>query len=387
MKWSYRIVVIVFAVFVILGLVWVSPFNYLFKGVKLTYLQGEKSAHLTDWYGFDTREVSNANRSRQFPVASGASEVPLSSELLDMLNETQSSSYLVFRNDSLICEQYFNGFSDTHRTNSFSMAKTVVTLLTQKAIEMGYIPSWDVRVKSYLPWLTGPYSDKVTLRHLSTMTSGLEWDENYLSPLGVTAKAYYTDDIEGVMRTIPISSEPGIKWQYQSGSTQLLAMALLQGLKSPKNNQKEYQHISDFASDQIWSPLGMEASARWSLDHKNGMELGFCCLNAISRDFGRLGLWVLNNGKWGGANIDSSFLSMAQKGYKDDRYGHSFWISKQTETPFTYFQGLGGQYIVMIPSQNMVVVRTGNGIVFNESLIFDDVKTYVREAVRLFGKY
>ena len=130
----------------------------------------------------------------------------------------------------------------------------------------------------------------------------------------------------------------------------------------------------------------MEAPARWSLDHENGTELGFCCLNAVSRDFGRLGLWVLHHGTFESASLDSSFLAQAQLGYKDQRYGHSFWISNKTEVPFTYFQGLGGQYICMIPSKNMVVVRTGNGIVFDESLIFKDVKLYVSEAVRLFNK-
>lgn len=385
MKWMYRLVVALVTIALLIGLVYVSPYQYLIKGVRLTYFQGEKSAHFTDWYGFETRQVSNSQEG-VIAIAENAHNTELSEPLLNMLTKTRSGSYLVFRNDTLICEKYFNGFTDTHRTNSFSMAKTVTTLMVQKSIELGYIDGWDVKVKSLLPWLQGEYAKELTLRHLTTMTSGLKWNENYLSPFGITAEAYYTYNIEGVMRSLPIEKKPGQKWQYQSGSTQLLSLALHEALKNPSKGLPAFEHISEFASEYIWQPLGMEAPARWSLDHEKGTELGFCCLNAVSRDFGRLGLWVLHHGTFESASLDSSFLAQAQLGYKDERYGHSFWISSKTEVPFTYFQGLGGQYIFMIPSKNMVVVRTGNGIVFDESLIFKDVKLYVAEAVRLFNK-
>src|SRR5210317_1465316 len=261
MKWMYRLVVALVTIALLIGLVYVSPYQYLIKGVNLTYLQGEKSAHFTDWYGFETRQVSNSQEG-VIAIAENAHNTELSEPLLKMLTETRSGSYLVFRNDTLVCEKYFNGFSDTHRTNSFSMAKTVTTLMVQKAIEQGYINGWDVKVKSLLPWLQGEYAEGVTLRHLSTMTSGLKWNENYLSPFGITAEAYYTDNIEGVMRSIPIEKEPGKKWQYQSGSTQLLSLALREAIKNPADGLPAYNHISDFASKNIWQPLGMEAPAR-----------------------------------------------------------------------------------------------------------------------------
>ena len=406
----------------ILGvLVYISPYRYLIKGIRLTYLQGTTSAHFTDWVDFDTRIIPNGSKITSLPKYQGNS-VALSDTLLNMLNETESGSYLVFRNDTLIHESYLNGFTDTHHLNSFSMAKTLTTLMIQKAIELGYIQSWDDPVRAYLPWLKGAFADRVTLRHLSTMTSGLDWNENYVSPFSITAKAYYTDDIESVMRNLEIVNEPGVTFKYQSGSTQLLTFVLREALRTPtlklkalhagkaatvpsaqlvsqhsshKNTApekqaplKSYAFISDFASEHIWEPLGMEANAFWSLDHANGNELGFCCLNAVSRDFGRLGLWMLNQGRWGRAHIDSAFLSQAARPYKDARYGHSFWISQETPTPFYYFQGLHGQYICIIPSKNMVVVRTGKHLkrMENDNLIFTCVRTYVSEAVRLFGK-
>jgi CubicO group peptidase (beta-lactamase class C family) len=420
MKKSLKIFLWFLFAIVLYGVLYFSPYKYLIKGIKLTYLQGTNSAHFTDWYGFDTRVIPNGSKVSTLPK-SFDSRIPLSDTLRNMLEETESGSYLVFRNDTLVYEEYFNGFTDTHHLNSFSMAKTFTTLLVQKAIEIGYIPSWDVPVKKYLPWLSGPFSDSVTLRHLSTMTAGLDWNENYVSPFSITARAYYTDDIEGVMRGLGIINKPGEKWQYQSGSTQLLTFVLREALRTPaairtpierdtsfkttvrinelknevrssqnSNNQgtlKSYNSVSEFASEHFWGPLGMEAPALWSLDRKTGNELGFCCLNAVSRDFGRLGLWVLNHGKWGDATIDSAFLNLAAKPYKDNRYGHSFWISNETPVPFHYFQGLNGQYICIIPSYNMVVVRTGKHIkrMEGDNFIFTCVRTYVSEAVRLFG--
>lgn len=420
MKKSLKIFLWFLFAMVLYGVLYFSPYKYLIKGIKLTYLQGTNSAHFTDWYGFDTRVIPNGSKISSLPK-SFDSRIQLSDTLRNMLEETESGSYLVFRNDTLVYEEYFNGFTDTHHLNSFSMAKTFTTLLVQKAIELGYIQSWDEPVKKYLPWLTGPFSDAVTLRNLSTMTAGLDWNENYVSPFSITAQAYYTDDIEGVMRGLSIINKPGEKWKYQSGSTQLLTFVLREALRTPGGHRKplqmdtsfttqiegvklekeatsvtkidlsmplkEYANISEFASEVFWEPLGMEAPALWSLDRKSGNELGFCCLNAVSRDFGRLGLWVLNNGKWGEATVDSAFLNLASKPYKDNRYGHSFWISNETPVPFHYFQGLNGQYICIIPSYNMVVVRTGKHIkrMEGDNFIFTCVRTYVSEAVRLFG--
>jgi CubicO group peptidase (beta-lactamase class C family) len=411
MKFLKRVFLVLIFFMALYGAVYMSTYQYLLKGIRLTYLQGTNSAHFTDWYGFDTRSVDNGSDVTEIPTNID-SKIKLTESLKSMLAETESGSYLVFRNDTLVYEEYFNGFSDTHHLNSFSMAKTITTLMVQRAIELGYIESWDSRVKKYLPWLQGQYAEQLTLRHLSTMTAGLDWDEHYKSPFGITAEAYYTEDVLSVMKRLPIIKEPGTEWKYQSGSTQILSFVLGEALKRPAIHKiylndtlrnapkgtsltniklhplKTYDHISEFASDVIWKPLGMEASALWSLDHENGNELGFCCVNAISRDFGRLGLWVLNKGVWGNARIDSQFLSMAVQPYKDPRYGHSFWISSKTDVPFYYFQGLNGQYICIIPSQNMVVVRTGKHIkkVEGDDLVFSCVKTYVSEAVALFGK-
>lgn len=399
MKAMQRFFLVLGITAVLVGVVWVSPFGYLVKGVRLTYLIGEKSANYLDYKGFDTREIGNDPEHVSWLATNGiAQNAKLTDTLMGMLKRTNSGSFLVFRDDTLVCERYFGPVVDTVRTNSFSMAKTITCLLVQKAIEAGKISSWDEPVRKFLPWVgkvTGVdgVSDKdleanalaLTLRHLVTMTAGLAWNESYVSPTGITAKAYYGSDIEATMREIPVIVMPGKQFEYQSGSTQLLGLAL---------EQATGKHSAELASEWLWKPLGAEAPALWSLDKADGRELNFCCFNARARDFGRLGLMVMRHGN---GLIDSGFLAMAQRPFvsanqpeapRSLNYGHSFWLGEVNGIKFSYFQGLKGQYILMIPSKNLVVVRTGHGTVkaADGGKVYDCVKTYVAEAVKLFGR-
>jgi CubicO group peptidase (beta-lactamase class C family) len=362
MKAFQRFLLVIGIAAVLAALVWVSPFGYLIKGVRLTYMIGQKSANYLDYKGFDTREIAN-DPSKVSPLTtlSGASEVVLSEGLLGMLSKTESGSFLVFRNDTLVCEKYFEPVDASVPTNSFSMAKTITCMLVEQAIERGEISSWDEPVRKFLPWVGAVkdvkgYQNEVleenakglTLRHLITMTAGLEWNESYVSPFGITAKAYYGSDIEATMRQVPVVVKPGEVFEYQSGATQLLGLVL---------EQATGKHLAELASDRIWKSLGAEAPATWSLDKENGRELNFCCFNARARDFGRLGLMVMHHGA---GLIDSGFLAMAQRPFVSANhpeapmslnYGHAFWLGEVNGVKFSYFQGLKGQYIVLIPSR------------------------------------
>jgi len=364
-------------------IVYLSPYKYLVKGISLTYLKGEKSANYLDWKYFDLRKMQN-NPSKIFVIPSKnySKSNGLDTQLLSMLTKTNSGSYIVLKNDTIVSEHYFNGVTDSSQTNSFSMAKTITTLLVQKAIQDKIIGSWDDKVIDYLPWLTGEFAKDLTLRNLSTMTAGLDWEENYLSPFSVTAKAYYSNDVEAVMKQVAVIKKPGENFNYQSGSTQLLGLVLKKAL----DKTGKYKSISEFAQVNLWNKIGSEYPAFWSLDAENGKELTYCCFDATARDFAKLGQLVLHHGKsaWGESIIDSAFLDMAQKPFKSVNYGHSFWIGETKGIPFTYFQGLHGQYIAIVKNQNAVVVRTGHGIDKSHGLpVFDCIKTYVSEGVKL----
>ncbi len=383
MKKYKTLLIAIFCLVFLSVIVYLSPYKYLVKGISLTYFKGEKSANYLDWKDFDLRKIqNNPDKIYYLPSKTYAKTNGLDKKLLDMLTNTNSGSYIVIKNDTIVSEHYFNGISDSSQTNSFSMAKTITTLLVQKAIQDKIIASWDDKVIDYLPWLTGEFAKDVTLRHLSTMTAGLDWDESYVSPFGVTAKAYYSNDVEGVLKQVAVTKKPDENFQYQSGATQLLGFVLKKAL----DKTGKYKSVSEFAQVNLWNKIGAEYPAFWSLDADNGKELTYCCFDATARDFAKLGQLVLHHGKsaWGESIIDSTFLEMAQQPYKSANYGHSFWIGEVDGIKFPYFQGLKGQYIAIVKNENAVIVRTGNGIDKSHGLpVFDCIKTYVREGVKL----
>ena len=383
MKKYKTLLIAIFCLVFLSVIVYLSPYKYLVKGISLTYFKGEKSANYLDWKDFDLRKIqNNPDKIYYTPSKTYAKTNGLDKKLLDMLTNTNSGSYIVIKNDTIVSEHYFNGISDSSQTNSFSMAKTITTLLVQKAIQDKIIASWDDKVIDYLPWLTGEFAKDVTLRHLSTMTAGLDWDESYVSPFGVTAKAYYSNDVEGVLKQVAVTKKPDENFQYQSGATQLLGFVLKKAL----DKTGKYKSVSEFAQVNLWNKIGAEYPAFWSLDADNGKELTYCCFDATARDFAKLGQLVLHHGKsaWGESIIDSAFLEMAQQPYKSANYGHSFWIGEVDGIKFPYFQGLKGQYIAIVKNENAVIVRTGNGIDKSHGgPVFDCIKTYVSEGLKL----
>lgn len=383
MKKNKTLLIAIFCLVIFSALVYLSPYRYLIKGISLTYLKGEKSANYLDWKDFDLRKMqNNPDKIYKIPTKTYAKTNVLDKKLLDMLTNTNSGSYIVLKNDTIVSEHYFNGITDSSQTNSFSMAKTITTLLVQKAIQDKLIGSWDDKVIDYLPWLTGEFAKDITLRNLSTMTAGLDWNENYLSPFSVTAKAYYSNDVEAVMKTVAVTKKPGENFHYQSGTTQLLGFVLKKAL----DKSGKYKSVSEFAQVNLWNKIGAEYPAFWSLDAENGKELTYCCFDATTRDFAKLGQLVLHHGKsaWGESIIDSTFIDLAQKPFKSANYGHSFWIGEVDGIKFPYFQGLKGQYIAIVQNENAVIVRTGNGIDKSHGMpVFDCIKTYVSEGVKL----
>jgi CubicO group peptidase (beta-lactamase class C family) len=326
--------------------------GYLLKALSASYLRGYNSASIDDAKCFDTREITAATNVWEWPLHADYNKTPLSDRLTSALTETESVAFLVVKNDSIIHEYYWDGYSDTSHSNSFSMAKSVVTMLAQIAIQKGIFTSWEQPVLEILPSLTGEHASELQLWHLSTMSSGLLWDEQYKDPFSITAKAYYGDNIEKLMNGLPIVDEPGQAYNYQSGSTQLLAMALMKATGKP---------LAELASEWLWQPLQAKNDAFWHLDHEGGMELAYCCFNSNARDFARFGKLMVNKGNWNGTQIlDSSFVSLATTGALVDFYGYSFWIDPNRETPVFTQRGILGQYIISIPDKNLVVVRLGH---------------------------
>ncbi len=350
MRWIIRIVIAILALIglLILGL-YITGNGYLIKGVRATYLRGEVSATFDDKTFFAQRTIKNGSSIQPLPQHSEYGAFALSNDILLMLEETEASAFIIVKNDSILYERY-PLTDEAFTSNSFSMAKTVVTLMAQITHQNGTL-SWNDKLTKYIPELEGEFADSVRLYHLSTMTAGLKWQEQYKNPFSTMAKAYYGKDIEGLVTGSPVHRMPGKEFEYRSGTTQLLAIALMRATG---------ESLSDLASELLWKPLGMEGNASWHLDIEDGMELAYCCINARARDFARLGMMVKNHGRVNDVSIvDSAFIATARSPYRSPEYGWSFWISKRDNVDVGYFRGVWGQFIIPIPERDVVVVRLG----------------------------
>ena len=335
---------------VLFAIIKIKGDEFIFKGVWACYLHGNNSATIDDAKYFDTHKVEASNQVWQWPVATNYNKTALPEKLESVLKQTKSVAFLVIQNDSVLTEHYWDDYSDSSQSNSFSMAKSITTMLAQIAIQKGILKDWHQKVKTIFPQLSGKHADELELWHLSTMSSGMEWDESYKNPLGVTAKAYYGDHVRELMLSLPIVDTPGTFYNYQSGSTQLLGLCVTQATGKT---------LAALASEWLWNPLQAEHDAKWHTD-ASGTELAYCCFNSNARDFARFGKLMLNQGNWRGQQVlDSSFVKLATTGALVPYYGYSFWLDNSHGTPIFYQRGILGQYIISIPQYNAIIVRLG----------------------------
>jgi len=326
---------------------------YFFKALRLTYLSGKSTASIYDLRNFRHRAVPRGNIK---PWREGArfNKYQPSIKFQQKLKQMKTSALLVAQQGHLIHEQYFGRHNKQAVSNSFSIAKTVTALLLGKAIEEGYIENLDQKVSEFLPQYDYSPADELTLRDLIRMSSGMDWQENYYHPFNVTTAAYYGNHLEELILSRKIVQTPGRKFSYQSGDTQLLGIILTRVLP---------ETLSTYLSQKFWKPMGMEHSAYWSMDKTTGTEKTYCCLHATARDFLRIGQLFLQEGEWEGEQlISSEFLKMMQTPGFDEspQYGEGLWLDEDYDPRFYLLRGHLGQYVIVIPEQELVICRLGS---------------------------
>lgn len=274
-------------------------------------------------------------------------------EFDDFLKESNTVAFLIIKNDSIHYEKYFNKYDTSSIVASFSMAKSVTSILIGCAIDDGLIQSVNEPITNYLPNM-GEGFNKVTIEHLLQMTSGIKFNENYFNPFGHAASFYYGRKLHKEVRNLKMETEPGTEFMYASGNTQVLGLVLEKALKG--------KTISQYLQEKLWKPLQMEYSASWSIDKKkNGVEKTFCCLNARARDFAKIGRLYKNNGNYNDKQIVSkSWVEQSTKvdttNGSEGYYQYGWWKSKPND-----FVAIGilGQYIYVNPEKDIIIVRLG----------------------------
>ncbi|MGE8555119.1 MAG: serine hydrolase domain-containing protein [Chryseobacterium jejuense] len=354
-------------------------YDYLFSGISKTYLKGRSSAHIDDGNLFPSNPIAAASPKR-WEEDSEYNKKQLPKILVDNLKQSKTASLVVIKNGKILHEQYWDGYNQLSQTNSFSMAKAVTVMLLGKALEEGLINNIDEKLSDfYAEFKEKTFGNDVTLKNLAQMESGLDWDENYNNPFLPNAKAYYGKSLVKAVFSRKFKEQPGTRFEYQSGTTQLLGFALKKALKQP---------LASYLSEKFWTPLGMEQNAKWSTDDY-GMEKTYCCIHSNTRDFAKLGLLFLNDGKVGDQQIlNTDFIKQMRTPTEksENIYGMGFWINHDNPIKHYYFLGLQGQYIIMVPEHNMVIVKTGSyaNSPKNDRGRPDQVKFLVNETVQLF---
>ena len=363
----------------IIALTYTFGYEYLFSGISKTYLRGKTSASIDDGDLFPSHVIANG-KPQPIPKDSLYNKNKLPKILVEDLEKSNTASFLVVKDGKIVHEQYWNGYTANTSTNSFSMAKAVTVLLLGKALEEGKIESIDEKFSDYYEnYANVPYGKNLTLKNLAQMEAGLKWNENYKNPLLQNAKAYYGKSLAEAVLLRGFKQEPGQTFEYQSGSTQLLAFAIRKAINEP---------LSTYLSRNFWIPLGMEQNGKWSVDN-NEMEKAFCCIHAIPRDYAKLGLLFLNEGKIGNTQvINNAFLQkmVTPTQHSAGVYGMGMWINNDNPIKHYFYQGLQGQLIAIIPEKNIVIVKTGSydDQPKNDRGRPDQVKLIVNETAKLF---
>lgn len=309
---------------------------------------------------FPVRIVPHGASTLELPIGEPIDPiVPLEGRRLtvnQLMDEYRVTGVIVLHHGRIVLERYAHGRTAHDRWFSASVAKSITSTLIGAAIRDGLIGSIDDPITRYIPELkSAPAFDGVTLRHLITMSSGLRFNENTTDPTSDMALTDGGEVIDGhppivtyamkLTRTHP----PGAVEEYQTINFDLLGIALSRVLKG--------RTVSDYLSEKIWRPAGMEADATWVLD-KVGIERGGCCISATLRDYVRFGLFI-DKGDLGpaGAVLPAGWIDNARKPVwpaadSGSGYGWGWWVRQDGG-----YEAVGayGQSVTIYPKDDVVI--------------------------------
>jgi CubicO group peptidase (beta-lactamase class C family) len=300
-------------------------------------------------------KVHSLPRGRPLAIATDKDGNPWSLDAFMKADNT--AGLLVLQDGKIRLERYGPTLNRTGHWASFSVTKSVTSTLYGAALKDGYIKSLDDSVVTYLPEMKGSAYEAVTIRDLLTMRSGVKWSEDYTNPQSEVARMYATpadpgfDPIVSFMRHLPREAPAGTKWNYKTGETDLAGILLVRATG---------KSLSDYLSQKIWKPYGMQQDAVWMINEQ-GNEPGGCCLSASLRDLGRFGQFILDGGMIDGKPVlaadwlPQATSTQAQIGRPGMAmtYGYFWWINNDGSYDA---RGIFGQGIHIDPKRRLVVV-------------------------------
>ena len=316
--------------------------------------RSERFRTMEQW--FAGHEVPGATTPRALPAGAPLSD-SLQAELKALIAETGTAGVMVLEDGKVRFEAYGLGLGAADRWTSFSVAKSFTSTLLGAAVKDGLIASMDDPVTKYIPGLAGSAYEGVTVRQLATMTSGVKWNESYTDPNSDVAQMnrfvveYGADAIVAQMKQLPREAEPGAKWVYKTGETNLIGVLVENAVGKP---------LAEYAKDKIVDPAGFAGDMFWMIDPRGG-NIGGCCLSITLADYARMGQFALDGGKGVVPEGWFSEAGSAQVNFGSDAPGFGYGYQWWTYPGATYgAQGIFGQGITLVPEKGLVVAYIGN---------------------------
>ena len=372
--------------FVMLNLlIFVSGKSWIYRAIYITYLQGYTSSYIHDFIYFPSNKIEDGDH-QEWLISNEYNKEKLPEFIKPINDKLGTVAFLVIKNDSILFERYWNGYSADSASNSFSIAKSWIATMVGIALKEGKIKSLDQKVCDFLPEFCNGDNSNITIKNLLTMSAGLDWNEHYYNPLGQTSEAYFSPKLRNQIINLKSVDNPGVLFKYSSACTQILSFII---------EEATGLTISDYTSDKLWKVIGANHPALWNTDIEGGDEKAFCCINSNARDLARLGKLYINFGNWNGIQIlDSNYIRQAtsfsdllnNQGDKNINYGYHFWLTNYKGFDIYSSKGLHGQYVICIPEISMIVVRLGQ----NDAAHLDDGHTedfyqFIDVALKMFN--
>ena len=326
---------------------------------RVTWNQAEREFAFANWDRiFPVRTIARGKQVQ--PLPEGTPLLPFSpggegaKQLQRNIDDFKLAGIVVLHVGKLRLERYALGHSAAGRWVSFSVAKSLTSTLVGAAIKDGHISSVDDVVTRYIPELRGGAYDGVTVRQLLTMTSGARWNEDY-ADLKADVTLFYSVPVDpgmdatvSYMRKLARDAAPGQRWHYSTGETNLIGVLVARATG---------KDLAAYASEKIWARYGMERDASWMLD-RTGHEHGGCCMQATTRDYARLGQFILDGARIDGQSIvadgwlEAATRKQADIGQPGFGYGYQWW----TRDNGTFnASGIHGQLIHIDPARQLVI--------------------------------
>lgn len=311
-----------------------------------------------DWIPLLAQANVIASAGTVFPLPPG-DPIAISMNVDNYMSEQRTAGLVIVQDGKVRLEKYGLGFDAKGRWTSFSVAKSFTSTLVGAAIKDGFIKSIDDKVSDYIPNLKGSVYDDVSIKQLLTMTSGVQWNEDYEDKNSDVALFNEHEPEPGIdatvsyMRMLSREAPAGTEWVYKTGETNLIGV-----LVSSATNKK----LSDYLSEKIWAPFGMEQDASWLLG-STGHEISGCCIQAATRDFARFGQFMLDGAMIGQEAvlpegwIAAATTTQANIGSPGKGYGYQWWTYEDGSFAA---QGIFGQGIFIDPKRRLVIASNGN---------------------------